>query len=337
MTINEQRSQLIERIKKNFKDHIFSISIEQLVREDELGNHLNFKSGEQAFINIIDICKKVNYVDLNEIPYNSLINFNTQLEQAITLFSQIKSFNPTFNNPISQRDNLVTQAFTLYEACFSTASPILITSLINASENSIERNKLEKLITDIEIEKERINKEFEIYLKEIQSILEKARQAAVGVGVTQHNKIFKLESEEHEALSKTWLKRTVFVLISITTIGVASLFIKPLEESAPYLIHFSITKIIILSVMFYALAICSRNYKAHKHNAILNKHRQNALSTFETFAKSAESDQQTKNAVLLEATHTIFSNQQTGYLNNENESDSPNKIIEIIKNSNSNK
>jgi hypothetical protein len=42
---------------------------------------------------------------------------------------------------------------------------------------------------------------------------------------------------------------------------------------------------------------------------------------------------QTKNAVLLEATRTIFSNQQTGYLNNDNEPDSPNKIIEIFKSS----
>jgi len=67
----------------------------------------------------------------------------------------------------------------------------------------------------------------------------------------------------------------------------------------------------------------------------LNKHRQNALNTFETFSKAAGTDTQTKNAVLLEATHAIFSNQQTGYLNQDGESDSPNRIIEIIKSSTS--
>ena len=157
-------------------------------------------------------------------------------------------------------------------------------------------------------------------------------QAAVEVGVAQHYLIFKEESEEHKILSNIWLSRTVYVLIGIGVAGIALLFIPPHDTATISLIQFTVTKIVILSVLFYGLAICTRNYKAHKHNSILNKHRQNALNTFETFTKAAGNDTQTKSAVLLEATHTIFSNQQTGYLNNDNDSDSPNKIIEIFKN-----
>jgi len=103
------------------------------------------------------------------------------------------------------------------------------------------------------------------------------------------------------------------------------------------IVQFSIAKIVVLSALFYGLSICNRNYKAHRHNSTLNKHRQNALSTFETFAKAAGADNQTKNAVLIEATHTIFSNQQTGYLSSEKDNDSSNKIVEIIKNVTTNK
>jgi hypothetical protein len=74
-----------------------------------------------------------------------------------------------------------------------------------------------------------------------------------------------------------------------------------------------------------------KSYRAQKHNEVLNRHRQNALRTFETFSTSTD-DAQTKNAVLLEVTHAIFGNQNTGYNSNESsDSDNPNKIIEIFK------
>ena len=97
------------------------------------------------------------------------------------------------------------------------------------------------------------------------------------------------------------------------------------------IVQFTITKVVVLTALFYGLSITNRNYKAHKHNAVMNKHRQNALSTFETFSSAASADDQTKNAVLLETTHSIFSNQQTGYLKSEGDSESNSKIIEIIK------
>ena len=49
------------------------------------------------------------------------------------------------------------------------------------------------------------------------------------------------------------------------------------------------------------------------------------------FRMQGSADDQTKNAVLIETTHSIFANQQTGYLKSEGDSESNNKIIEIIK------
>jgi len=70
---------------------------------------------------------------------------------------------------------------------------------------------------------------------------------------------------------------------------------------------------------------------ARRHIAIINKHKQIALTTFETFSNAAGSDLQTKSAVLLEATHTIFSTQSTGYINPDSDNDSSNRIVEIFK------
>ena len=90
-----------------------------------------------------------------------------------------------------------------------------------------------------------------------------------------------------------------------------------------------ITKLVIISIFYFAALWASRNYRSHRHLSVVNKHRQSALSTFETFVKAANDDQ-TKNAVLLEATHCIFSPAVSGYLGAEEEGPA-NRIIEILK------
>jgi uncharacterized membrane protein len=334
MATFEQQKELSEQIKSKLLKFL-TISLDDLIRETQLGQQLSFKNGEQLFIKIINLFKKVNSVELYEIPYNMLNGFNGQLNHAESVFEQIKNFNPATNNPVAHRDSLIDQLENQYESYYSTAIPILTTGLLNSNDLSLERAKLNEALLELEKENEKTKKESEKYLNEIKDVLIKAQQAAVEVGVAQHNMIFKEEADEHKKLSEQWLNWTIRVLVAITLVGIGLLFIKPSDEGIHFLIHFTITKAVVLTVMFYALAICTRNYKAHKHNSILNKHRQNALNTFETFSKAAGTDLQTKNAVLLEATHTIFSNQQTGYLNPDGESDSPNKIIEIIKSSTS--
>src|SRR5207244_10156514 len=102
----------------------------------------------------------------------------------------------------------------------------------------------------------------------------------------------------------------------------------PLSTGA--FVQLAIAKFIIFSILFSAVLWAARIYRAHRHNYVINKHRQNALSTFEAFAKAA-GDSETKNAVLLQATQCIFSPQRTGYLAQENDSEGHSSILEIIR------
>lgn len=107
-------------------------------------------------------------------------------------------------------------------------------------------------------------------------------------------------------------------------------FMPPLTDMGdPATIQRIITKIIVISIFYYAALWSSRNYRSHRHLSVVNKHRQSALSTFETFVNAA-ADQQTKNAVLLEATHCIFSPAVSGYLGADEENPS-NRIVEVLK------
>ncbi|TJY34008.1 hypothetical protein [Pontimicrobium aquaticum] len=337
MATKQQYEQLIEQINANY-EKLTEFQIEDLVRENELGSQLSFKDAESTIIKTIDLFNRAKTVNYEDVPYNLLNNFNNQLKAANDRFDSFKSFNPNQNNPVNQRDSLITQLDNQYDGYYQHTLPILTVGLLSGNDLSVQQAKIDQLVSDLDKKTKETEKKGEEYLTQLDETLKSAEEAAAKVGVSRHSQIFNTESTEHERQSKIWLKWTVGVLIAIVVAAIIFIFVFPdTTSSSAEIIQFSITKVIVLSAMFYGLSICNRNYKAHKHNATLNKHRQNALSTFETFAKAAGTDAQTKNAVLIEATHTIFSNQQTGYLNSEKDNESSNKIVEIIKNVATNK
>jgi hypothetical protein len=337
MSTKQQYEQLIEQIKTNY-EKLSEFQIEDLVREEDLGIQLSFKDAESTIIKTIDLFNKTKTVSFEEVPYNLLTNFNNQLEAANERFINFKSFNPNQNNPVNQRDSLIAQLNNQYSGYYQDSLPLLTIGILSGNDLSVQQAIIDKLISELDKKTKETEKKGEEYLTQLDETLKSAEEAAAKVGVSRHSQVFNNESSEHQEQSKTWLKWTVGVLIAIVIAAVIFIFVFPdTTSSSAEIIQFSITKVIVLSAMFYGLSICNRNYKANKHNATLNKHRQNALSTFETFAKAAGTDTQTKNAVLIEATHTIFSNQQTGYLNSEKDSESSNKIVEIIKNVATNK
>ena len=87
------------------------------------------------------------------------------------------------------------------------------------------------------------------------------------------------------------------------------------------------SKIILFVVLFYALSVCMKNYKAHQHNMLINTHRYNALCTYDYFI-SASTDNEAKKSMLNSVFNTIFINQSTSY---ENDYSSPKEIIEPLK------
>jgi CTP synthase (UTP-ammonia lyase) len=106
--------------------------------------------------------------------------------------------------------------------------------------------------------------------------------------------------------------------------------VKPDALTAVQSVQLAITKVVILSTIFTAAVACSRIYRAHRHNYVVNQHRRNALNTFQAFVNAPEADAQTKNAVLLEATKCIFSQQPTGYISSEQDSQ-PSQVLEIVR------
>lgn len=89
-------------------------------------------------------------------------------------------------------------------------------------------------------------------------------------------------------------------------------------------------KLAALSLLLTGLIFTTKNYRAHKHNQVLNEHRRNCLRSFRAFAEGAE-DPETKSQVLLQATTAIYSTHPSGYSGNDGDGDGTPKVIEVFR------
>jgi hypothetical protein len=188
-------------------------------------------------------------------------------------------------------------------------------------------------------------------LKELDSTLKSAKEAAELIGIVEHAKFFEEEALDHKRSAGWWLAVTV-LLAAIASFAAGWNFYKAeslikdaLAKSDVHKaasadtkpdglvgleVQLTVAKVIILSILLSAAIWTGRVYKAHRHNFIINRHRRNALSTFQTFA-TGTADPQTKNAVLLQATTCIFGPQNTGYISQEKEAEGYPQILEIFR------
>jgi hypothetical protein len=331
MANQAQYDQTITSIKEGLSK-ISEYKIADILQEIKLGSQLSFKEAEPSIISTLTLFKRVNTDDLTPIPYILLNNFNGQLQDAISRIDQMMSFNANQGNPVQQRNTLIQNIQNKYDEYFQLTMPIITSQMLTGNDLSIQQAKYKQLIEEIEKQKVEDNIRSSKYLEEMERALKSAQDSAAKSGVTKYSALFKDESENHKAKASLWLKWTIALICLIVVSSIILIVCFPdTNTESGQIVQYTVSKIIILSALFYGLNLCNKNFKAHKHNEVVNKHRQNALATFETFSNAAGSDIQTKNAVLIEATKTIFSNQRTGYLTNYTENESSNKIVEIIK------
>ena len=311
-------------------EQLLKINPNDYVRADELGKALSFEACIPLFERIMKLLKDFYECDLEDIPYDFLNSVKSPLNEIQRSFEQIRTFNVTSgSNPANEQQGFINSLKNAYESCFRTMTP-LISYSASRKTNSEILSQAGAILSDLKRIQSQTAEAKSKILDDANETIGKVRQIALEVGVSQHAVHFKNEADDHIRVSRHWLIATIGVAILTACWGIGSFFITPSTEPT-IAIQYILSKIIILSALYYGLVWSARNYNAHRHNYVVNRHRQNALTTFETFAKAAAQDFDTKNAVLLQTTQAIFSNQPTGYIIKDNESESPNKIIEILR------
>lgn len=307
---------------------------DSLAREEELGKAYNFRGAVQPAKELIQLYQRMSVLALDDFPPEQLNIVQAAANRDYAAFERILKLDTTQGIASSTRESYIEAIRQAYAPTFRELSPLISYSLHRSADfQQLNRDALAALqrIRDMG---EEFRTEFAETKKEAQETLDKVREAAAEQGVTQQSIHFRDAAKEHGDEAKHWQKQTMGWAIALGAYAIVSLFLHKLPFLAPATaydtVQLSISKVLIFTVISYMLYMSARNFVAHRHNAIVNKHRQNALMTYEAIAAAAK-NQPNQDVILTHASACIFSPQPTGYSGNgAHDSGGPKSIVEVF-------
>jgi len=90
-----------------------------------------------------------------------------------------------------------------------------------------------------------------------------------------------------------------------------------------------ISKLLIYSMLIFAIVFCVKNYNAQMHNFVVNTQKSNSFKATLSLLDTARTDDG-NDKLLIQATQAIFSHQQSGYSGKDSEPNNPNLITNMI-------
>lgn len=339
--VRSEAERLAEQLQRRAGE-LSATPLEQYVRRNDLGEELSFarESGEiaDALVN----ARRIAALTSPDLPLDVLRFGEGALSQLDAALGKLKAFSvvgQSSNSPIKDvRDRVAGDFRGAMREFYKEATPFFASAsaaVLNAdaSLRHAEVTRLIEQLTDI-AERAAANGD------RVATVLAVTEAAAGKVGVSKHATHFAEQAEEHLASARSWLiaaASAVAVTVLLAALNLwwslaqASAPSSPLRLASPGQVAQLITaKVITLSLLLSLTVFCARAYRANRHNYVVNRHRRNALASFQTFVESTE-DASTRNAVLIQATQSIFAPQNSGYADGDVDMQSPIKLVELIR------
>ena len=325
--------ELYEEAKASL-ERIQNFEVDALPRVADLGKGLNFSEVVDSAQQLIDLYKRLSTTALQDFPDNILTPIRDNANSHYKLFTQILEFDQAQQDPSTAKTNLINQVKAAYQPAFQALHQYISYSLHRSADFQRLDADARATLQAIEDKSGKISESLSKHETDAQAVLQEIRRVAAEEGVTKQASHFNVEFEHHNTEAEKWQGYVVKLAIALGVFAVISLFIHKIPILKPDTtydaIQLSISKLLIFSVMVYMLFLSAKNFLSHKHNAIVNKHRQNALMTH-TALVEASGDEGVRDAVLLQASSCIFSPQSTGYASGSDSDISNQKsMVEIL-------
>jgi len=320
---------LVDALKKELET-VLKYADTQLVNRPEWGT-INFEDARPDVETALSISK-----DLASLPLEELTDGTAgEIQGAIPAVAQslelIDDFSITSGgSPRDNRENICNQLHNAIEGLRASATPYIPYLAYKRGDVAESVAKLEQTIARTQAAYDEAKKWIDDKRVEIEQIESAARAAAASAGVGTFTDEFNTEAEKLQNLSKVWLKSSFG--FAVATIAAAILFyfwpsVSPDAGTSETLRNIA-SKAAIIAVLFTGTVWCGRIYRALVHQAAVNKHRALSLKTFQAFVE-ATNDKYVKDAVLMAATRTVFSNVPTGLVEERGDQDSGVSFVEF--------
>lgn len=309
MAQNEQAEEL-HRICQE----CMSKSSEEMVPNPEWGK-INFVEAEPKLKITFRLFKDLLRLPVIILPEHILDSIISGARSLVMSIDRIKRFDALEGHPRQRREEIITDINGQVDTFYAEVQhwiPYL------AYQHGDVQNQLQELsgaVQQADAILESASKETKAKKTEIDDIVAATREASASAGVAHFSADFMNEAETLTKSAQWWLWVTGG--LALVTLGVAYAFLRMDDPSGLYsVIYHSTTKLIILGTLIAATVWCGKIYRALRHQITTNRHRANAIKTFQAFNKAA-SDDAARDAVLMETTRAIFNSSPSGYLDQE--------------------
>lgn len=310
--------------------------VNTLPREKELGSEVNFLGAVAPAQRLIDLYRRLSVTALDDLSQGGLTQVKDRANADFALLKKALDFKLASQaTPQATRDSIIQQLVDSYDPSFQILHPYIAYSLHRSADFQRLDADARATMQAISDRAGKVEAQLQEHEKEAQRVLVEIRSVAAEEGVTQQAAHFRVEADRHDSESETWRQRTTKLAIALGSYAALTVFIHKIPFLAPTsgydTVQLAVSKVLVFAVLAYMLVLSARNFLSHKHNAIVNRHRQNALMTHRALIEAA-SDHGIREAIMVQAAGCIFSPQNTGYASNAStgESANPKSVVELL-------
>ena len=321
---------------------IASLDIEEeLVRTQELGTALDFSEFRENFEDLQQFSREVEGMNLSLLSRSILDEILASARTIQPTLQDIMNYSPS--SGADYRSSLMQALMTRHDSFRRLVLPF--TGYLAWSSSRQERARLESLISgfqsrseqtiaDLTARAEALSEEASDYRSRAEEALAAIREAAAEAGVSQEAATFHEAAERYSKTATKWLWASVAA--ALVTIGAAFGLVLAWaadgEITDADVLQLVLVKAAMLAVLTYGTITAVRLYRSSAHLAAVNRHREDALRTFQTFVSSTASDE-TKDQVLLAAARAAFGQVPTGLVTDKGDGAS---VLEVLAGSGGN-
>lgn len=270
---------------------------------------------------IIDMFKWFQSDVLDDFTDKQLSEIQGQADNVLHFFDQILRFDSR-NSKAEDKFKLIGRVKPLYSEVFQSLLPLICYGVIKVRDFSHYEEKMNSILQQFTDRADDIVKQLEDNRKNAEVILSGMHKNAGELSVSEQAVYFGKDANIHQAEATMWRWLTIGAAALLTawalfSPGIFNFFYPELVQSndaiTPSAIQVMTSKILVFTALGYLLILCGKTYLSHQHNAVVNKHRQNALCTYTTLVKAASTDENA-DIILNHAANCIFSPQDSGYV-----------------------
>ena len=292
----------VERVRQ-----LQNVDPASIARVDVLGSELNFQPAVEGVTRTVTFYQQLSVENFAEFSTNALRTLVERANGDFALLEEMRTFQA--RSGVAERERLLNSIENYYNDTFQALHTLIAYNTLRTSDFPTRLKSAQdaavSLTGFLENQKE-----------EAKGILESMRETSGALGVAQQASHFNVEAQKHSTASKVWLTVSVFLVIILLGYALLLLALRKtefLQATGPYeTTQLVLAKSLIFLTLSFFLVFASRSYLANRHNVVVNRHRQNALSVYTTLVKASDSEAN-RDIILTKAADCIFAAQATGF------------------------